>query len=265
MTALTKATLLIAIPDTHIERGSKLVIVIFKNKNLLCSSSVVQFLLIKLPFIINASSAPITAFQKTGTYPFHLAGIWNPSVRWLPGPKVFAAASSPWRARRCPWETAASWTQSRLDGERRLGRRNLWPPSCPRQIWLLCHLAHEKHKTLVKLKDWKLAAEKKGKGEWKKESDPGVRCKVTLKAQSIFRRCWEPLNLKALLASDKTRPLTQHQPFGTKGTKKKSQDYLSEPCHTAEIFHLLLLHFHSSCSRDKFSILRCWELLERNR
>lgn len=75
MTALTKPMLLTVILDMHIERGSKLTSVIFKNKNLLCSSSVVEFLLIKLLFVINTSSAPLQAFQKTGTYPFHLAGI----------------------------------------------------------------------------------------------------------------------------------------------------------------------------------------------
>lgn len=51
---------------------------------------------------------------------------------------------------------------------------------------------------------------------------------------------------------------------GGKEQTKTSQDYLSELCHTAEIFHLLLLHFHSSCSHDRFLILLCWELLETN-
>lgn len=101
-------------------------------------------------------------------YPFHLAGIWNPWVHWLPGQRASAAASSPWRARWCLWGMAASWTRSRPGGERRLGRRNLWPPSCPGQTWLLCHLGHEKQKMLVKLGNWELRAEKRGAkwGAW---------------------------------------------------------------------------------------------------
>lgn len=101
-------------------------------------------------------------------YPFHLAGIWNPWVHWLPGQRVSAAASSQWQAQWCLWGTAASWTRLRLGGERPPGRRNLWPPSCPGQTWLLCHLGHEKEMMLVKLENWKLAAGKRGPkwGAW---------------------------------------------------------------------------------------------------
>lgn len=72
MTALTKPMLLTVHICTLKEGANS---VIFKNKNRLCSSSVVEFLLIKLLFVINTSCAPLLAFQKTGTYPFHLAGI----------------------------------------------------------------------------------------------------------------------------------------------------------------------------------------------
>lgn len=38
--------------------------------------------------------------------------------------------------------------------------------------------------------------------------------------------------------------------------KQKTNKYLSELCHRAEIFHLLLWHFHSSCLHDKSLILQ---------
>lgn len=162
-------------------------------------------------------------------YPFHLAGIWNPWVHWLPGQRASSAASSPWRARWCPWGTVASWTRSRLGGEHRLGRRSLWPPSCPGQTWLLCHLGHEKQMMLVKLENWKLAAGKRRakRGAW-------LRIQVQSKWLN-FKGTRGAEILKAVPPSYKTKPLwavcwrvsaPQQEnghgicPFGKKGEEK---------------------------------------------
>lgn len=210
-------------------------------------------------------------------YPFHLASIWNPWVHWLPGQRASAAASSLWRARWCLWGMAVSWTRWQLGGERRLGRRNLWPPSYPGQTWLLCHLCHEKEKMLVKLQNWKLAAEKRGAkwGAWlriqmqsKWLNFKGTRGAEIPGTRKLFHPVTKPNHSEVCgegFQPPSRKMVMECVHLGKRERKKSSPGYLSELCHTAEIFHLLLWRFHSSCSHDKFSILQCWELLEADR